>query len=1340
VSNAEHIVKFAFKPRTGLFVEMCALPRSRGRAARSSAVIGCVVAVLGLLLFVAPVWAASPVTLAGEGSGAGQVNRPDSVAIDQSTGTVYVADSENQRVDEFDSSGHFLLAFGVGVLNGADELQTCTTVCEEGRTGVFGSEKLEPNAVIVDDDPASLSYHDIYVSAANNGRRVLKFSPNGQFILMLGKGVDKTTGGDLCTAASGDTCGEGEAGTGPGEFDNNSGDGLPTAVDASSGDVWVGDVNRLEEFSPAGAFLSEVKLPGFGEIHSLALDPSGDFYTTSFNMPGAHKLTHSGEPIYTVDETGHVEALGLDGAGHLFIGEEVIGGEGLTGPYRFLEFDAITGAQTELFGAGETVGRPSGNALAFNDSAGTLYVASSEFGDAVQIFSLPAPGPIVQHGATNAGEIRKTSATLRASVNPEGRATTYHYQYVDQHDFETEGGFASPHTESTVEAPSIGEDFEDHVASLAIPEGQLTSETSYRFRVVASSECEPVEHPGRMCVTSGETASFQTLPPLRIDSTSVSSVTATSATLQAQIDPLGDVTSYHFEYLTEAEFQADGESFSGPDQPIVAPQPDAVAGSGEGDQSVPAQHLQGLSPDTVYRYRVVATNAISPTGIAGPDHIFITQGAGGSLTLPDGRDWELVSPPDKHGAGIQPNFALTPTIQASSAGGAMAYLTVAPTEDEPAGNSNFSQVLSIRGPDGWASRDIALPHNQGTGLSSSAGLEEYRVLSSDLSLALIQPFGAFNPSLSEEASEQTEYLRTDYLPSDPSDFCTTSCYRPLVTAAPGFADVPPGTEFGVKRGHMCPPEPLCGPEPLAATQDLSHVVLSSSVGLTATPGDHGGLYEWSDGQLQLVSGNGDGPGQGTNSGTGFVLPKVIRHSISSDGSRIYFTDHEGNLNVRENIGSAQARTLPVPGGAFQTASADGSRAFVLGQGELSEFNLETAVSTPLAAGVQGVIGASEDGASVYFVSIDALTGEEQNGEGEQAQAGQPNLYLYQAGNATFIASLSQEDLPDWYSTEESGKGTVHLTARVSPDGHWLAFMSQRSVTGYDNHDAVSGAPDEEVFLYHAPDVGAGGTLVCASCDPTGARPRGVEYSHLEFGHSAGLVGGGTGVWNGSQWLAANVPAWNSPYYQSRYLSDGGRLFFNSSDALLAQDTNGTEDVYEYEPPGSGDCTKESPTFDLASSGCVGLISSGASAEESGFLDASEDGSDVFFVTKARLAVQDVDSSLDVYDAHACTASVPCLPAPPLPQPACEGDACQQPVSPPNDLTPASLTFSGSGNLTPTTAVVAPKVKRLTRAQRLAGALKACKHKSKRKRSVCEKQARRAYGSAGRTHKSRKRGK
>ena len=167
--------------------------------------------------------------------------------------------------------------------------------------------------------------------------------------------------------------------------------------------------------------------------------------------------------------------------------------------------------------------------------------------------------------------------------------------------------------------------------------------------------------------------------------------------------------------------------------------------------------------------------------------------------------------------------------------------------------------------------------------------------------------------------------------------------------------------------------------------------------------------------------------------------------------------------------------------------------------------------------------------------------------------------------------------------------------------------------------------------------------MCASCDPTGARPAGVEYAKVE-----GKLVGGSGVWPQAMGLAANIPGW-TPYfletalYQSRYLSDSGRLFFNSNDGLVSQDVNGNWDVYQYEPPGVGGCTTVSVTFSERSVGCVGLISSGSSPDESAFLDASETGGDVFFLTKASLVSQDLDTSLDVYDAHAVHRLLAVLP-------------------------------------------------------------------------------------------------
>jgi hypothetical protein len=198
--------------------------------------------------------------------------------------------------------------------------------------------------------------------------------------------------------------------------------------------------------------------------------------------------------------------------------------------------------------------------------------------------------------------------------------------------------------------------------------------------------------------------------------------------------------------------------------------------------------------------------------------------------------------------------------------------------------------------------------------------------------------------------------------------------------------------------------------------------------------------------------------------------------------------------------------------------------------------------------------------------------------------------------------------------------------------------------------------------------------VCASCNPTGARPHG----------------------------GSSVPGWTTQLYQSRYLSgDSGRLFFDSSDALVPQDTNNVEDVYEYEPPQGGEgsppndtCTTQSAIYVPASGGCVSLISSGTSPESSSFMDTSETGNDVFFLTTARLSVRDVDSAYDIYDARVGGGE----PEPTKPV-ECQGDACQSPVGAPEDLTPGSLTFSGPGNPTPPPPVVKTTTKQTTKCAR-----------------------------------------
>ena len=86
-------------------------------------------------------------------------------------------------------------------------------------------------------------------------------------------------------------------------------------------------------------------------------------------------------------------------------------------------------------------------------------------------------------------------------------------------------------------------------------------------------------------------------------------------------------------------------------------------------------HLQGLLPGTTYHYRVVAVNALGETHIEGPDQTFTTQAAGAAFTLPDGRQWEMVTPPDKHGAGSDCASATNraPTSRPPQDGSAITY-------------------------------------------------------------------------------------------------------------------------------------------------------------------------------------------------------------------------------------------------------------------------------------------------------------------------------------------------------------------------------------------------------------------------------------------------------------------------------------------------------------------------------------------------------------------------------------------------------------------------------------------------------------------------------------------
>jgi hypothetical protein len=182
------------------------------------------------------------------------------------------------------------------------------------------------------------------------------------------------------------------------------------------------------------------------------------------------------------------------------------------------------------------------------------------------------------------------------------------------------------------------------------------------------------------------------------------------------------------------------------------------------------------------------------------------------------------------------------------------------------------------------------------------------------------------------------------------------------------------------------------------------------------------------------------------------------------------------------------------------------------------------------------------------------------------------------------------------------------------------------------------------------------------------------------------------------------------------------VFFNSAQSLVPQDTNKGNDAYEWEADGTGSCT--------LSPGCIFLLSDGTSPEGSWLIGSSASGDDVFFTTRGKLVPEDENENIDVYDARVGATSPPASPQ-------CTGTGCQGvPSAPPVFATPPSATFNGVGNFAPpSSAPVKAKPKPLTRAQKLAKALKACRKKAKRKRAACERQARAKYGA--KAHKTNK---
>jgi hypothetical protein len=691
--------------------------------------------------------------------------------------------------------------------------------------------------------------------------------------------------------------------------------------------------------------------------------------------------------------------------------------------------------------------------------------------------------------------------------------------------------------------------------------------------------------------------------PPRVVASWVTNVTASSADLRAQVNPEGLATTYRFQYLTAGAYEANlvggREGFTGASS---SPPAGGTLGAGTQPQNLLA-HLTGLASSTSYRYRIV----LESTGgsAAGPPRPLETEESAPVFSLPDGRGWEMVSPVDKDGGAVQgPGVNRGgDELQAAGGGGAVAYSSSSSFGSGAAAAPAASQYLAGREAGGWSTQNITAPQSSGAGPAEGGGVP-YRAFSEDLATALVAGGGECLTATSGCADPSPPPAGSGGLPGYQDYYLrdqASGTYRALITAASAPALSLPAEAFSVS---------LAG-----ATPDLGHVLISTCAALIpgavevpegagCNPGEQN-LYEWDGGALRLINFL---PGETT--GTPGARLAAPSGAVSAAGSRVYFTESEdGGLYLREGDSTKSVPETSGGAGAFQLASADGSVAFFTKGAHLYRYLASSEKVTDLtpAGEVQGVLGGSADGSRVYL----------------ETSLG---LCLWEEG-AELRKVAAEADPVDW--PPATGQ------ARVSADGRYLVFSSSVEETGFDNTDSGTGLPDRELYLYDA-DVG---TLTCSSCSPTGERPNG----------SASLPGA---LVNGEGALATEL-------YRPRALAASGRrLFFDSSDSLALQDTNGRPDVYEWEAGGEGSCAKPG--------GCVSLISSGRDPEASEFIDASASGSDVFFLTGASLVPSD-PGSYDLYDAREGGG----LPVAPTPIP-CNGDACQPLPSPPEDPAPGTL--------------------------------------------------------------------
>jgi DNA-binding beta-propeller fold protein YncE len=1181
------------------------------------------------------------------GSGDGQFANAFGTAVNLSSGDVYVVDQGNDRVEQFDASGGFVRAWGWGVADGNAAFETCTSGCQAGQAGSGNGQLDGPQGIAIDQSGGS-----VYVVDANNNR-VEKFSATGAYLSQFGS-----------------------AGSAEGQFSGPQG----VAVDPSDGSVYVADANnnRVEKFDSAGAFVrtfgwgvadgnsafetcTSSCQPGLaggedGEFSGptrVAVDSSGRVYVLDAGNGRIERFTSASafDQVFDPTDVFVPQEIAIGGNDHLYVAQFAQD----FSEQRVVEIDAA-GTLVDTHGVGSTAGNSSGLALSASDQK--IYLADG-FNARVFIMDDVTPPTVTIDPATS---VTSTSASLSGAVTPNGSPNV---------------GWRFETSTDDANWTPVAADQDAGNGNSPVPVSQdltgLVPNTTYFVRLAAT-------RPFNAQTNSSETQLTTTAIPPDVTTTTANDIAPDHATLDGLVNPNNSPTTYYFQYGPTTAYGAS----------VPATQ-DGDAGSADA-LGIVMQRLSALQPGTTYHYRLVATNQAGT--IHGTDQTFTTTTPPAASTprpevpgagfLPDQRGWEKVSPADKNGGDV---LADSQRMRAAANGDAVSFASLVAFGDA-IGTNVATDYVSVRGADGWSTHAVT-PHQAPASTKAIlAGLQSFYTgaFSSDLTKGV---FLGWSPVTSDANVAQVAnvYRRDDLTTPGPGSY-------QLLSACPLCAST--HTPLAPMNGNI---NGAGAPFFAGASSDFGHVIFESQEPLTSDAPSGctdltdvsqcpANVYEWDHGTVRLAGILPDSacgsppctaPGSQAGQGAGGFQrqPNLTPHTISADGSRIFFTVPEfpgsahGALYMRvDHTTTAQLnaseRATPDPGGprpaTYWDASADGRRVFFTSPEALTDdapvdgdvklymydsskpdsdphnLTLVSADGVPGdPADVQTVLGTNSDGHYVYFAAAGQLV------------AGQPflglvrALYVWHDGTIRYIATMGPfvDALEDTTAAEWNG---IFASARVTPDGVHLLFSSTlpgARLTGYDQghcHDVSLDAGCRELYVYSY----ASQRLACASCNPSGAPATADAFTGVRVNNGA---------------------ATTSPALDNAMTDDGRRVFFSTAEALVPQDVNERMDAYEYDVP----------------SGTVHLLTSGRDRFDSFFVAASSSGDDVFVLTRQQLVRADGDNNYDLYDARVGGG----FTEPPATAATCSGDACQGPQSSaPAAVTPGSSLVTGSAKPKP----------------------------------------------------------